>query len=62
MVAFLAYFLHVNRRETPRAVDDLLIVILGIVSLLFRQTNVFWVSVFPAAVVLVTKLQDLDGV
>ena len=30
--------------------------LLGSVSLMFRQTNIFWVAIFPAAIVLVSEL------
>lgn len=35
---------------------SLQLVLFGIVSLLFRQTNIFWVAIFPAGVVLAREM------
>ncbi|OQN96852.1 hypothetical protein B0A48_17406 [Cryoendolithus antarcticus] len=39
-----------NKRRNIR------LVVYGIVALLFRQTNIFWVAIFPAGIVLVREL------
>lgn len=38
--------------------DDLIAIVSGLVALLFRQTNIFWVAVFPAGLTVVSILKD----
>lgn len=55
IVFFMAFVSSHNAQETVwyRTVK---LVPLGIVSLMFRQTNIFWVAIFPAGMVLVQEL------
>lgn len=53
---FYWYFLRSMRSDSFSPVQGLVQVALGSVSLLFRQTNIFWVAVAPAAIVLVMEL------
>ena len=48
--------IRINRKVEHSVVDDIVIVSLGLVSLTFRQTNIFWVSVFPAAILVVSRI------
>lgn len=56
VLLFYWYILHSHRNGTPQWLRTLVLVLLGIVSLNFRQTNIFWVAIFPAGVVLVNGL------
>ncbi|KXT17038.1 hypothetical protein AC579_4353 [Pseudocercospora musae] len=49
VVVFYWYFLQIvsNRQGTVK--DAVVQVMLGVISLTFRQTNIFWVSIMPAA-------------
>jgi len=40
-----------------KATDDFKAILIGIVALLFRQTNIFWVAVFPAGLATVNTLR-----
>ena len=56
VVAFYCYFLY-SHENAPRTVTrNVVLVLLGLASLLFRQTNIFWVAVFPAGIGLVHEL------
>jgi alpha-1,2-glucosyltransferase len=37
--------------------DDFAIIVVGVMALLFRQTNIFWVAVFPAGLVVIDALK-----
>lgn len=56
VLLFYLYFLRSHHNETSPWLRIPLLVVLGTVSLLFRQTNVFWVAIFPAGIVLVNEL------
>ena len=56
VVAFYLFFLFAHRRELSPWLQTPVLVLLGSISLLFRQTNIFWVAVFPAGVVLVNEV------
>jgi len=43
-------------RGEPSFVSGLTTVVLGLASLSFRQTNIFWVSLFPAAILIISKI------
>ncbi|KAM3420811.1 hypothetical protein BST61_g4056 [Cercospora zeina] len=56
----LFYWLFLRSIVEPgfSAVDGLLQVVLGVVSLSFRQTNIFWVAVAPLALKLIVELDQ----
>lgn len=58
VVVFYWYFLQVvsNRRGTIK--DAVVQVVLGVISLSFRQTNIFWVSIMPAALSIFMNLDQ----
>jgi len=51
-------FLRTNSKRERSIVDDIVAVFSGIVALSFRQTNIFWVAVFPAGLTAVKVLQE----
>ncbi|GIZ44523.1 hypothetical protein CKM354_000771900 [Cercospora kikuchii] len=55
---FYWFFLRSIARRDLSSVDALLQVILGVASLSFRQTNIFWVAVAPLALKLVIELDQ----
>lgn len=55
---FYWFFLRSIARRDLSPVDALLQVILGVASLSFRQTNIFWVAVAPLALKLVIELDQ----
>ena len=58
MTVVMSYCLFVQSHRTRSSplVRRLVLVSQGSVSLLFRQTNIFWVAIFPAGIVLVDEL------
>lgn len=50
------HFVEVYRNNSPTLLQEVVTVLLGVVSLSFRQTNIFWVSVFPAGLLVVSKV------
>ncbi|PNS19540.1 hypothetical protein CAC42_7384 [Sphaceloma murrayae] len=56
VLVFWCYFLRVYERESLSLFQEVNLVLLGLLSLTFRQTNIFWVSVFPAAILLVSSI------
>ena len=56
VVAFYLFFLHSYRSGISSWLRTPGLILLGSISLSFRQTNIFWVAVFPAGVVLVNEL------
>lgn len=56
VLGFYNVFLYGEYNRKPLWLRGPVLVILGAVSLLFRQTNVFWVTVFPAGIVLVNQI------
>ncbi|KAG9200128.1 glucosyltransferase [Epicoccum nigrum] len=51
-------FLATTAKPQRTLSDDVLAVISGIIALFFRQTNIFWVAVFPAGLTVVSVLGD----
>lgn len=51
-------FLETIRNPQRTISDDIVAIMSGIVALLFRQTNIFWVAVFPAGLTVVEVLKD----
>ena len=56
VVTFYATLLDLDNDRHSRTWTSVKLVGIGILSLLFRQTNVFWVTAFPAGLVLVQQL------
>ena len=50
------WFLSYYRSRTSTLKSNLMLVLSGLISLTFRQTNIFWVAIFPAGLVLVNEL------
>jgi alpha-1,2-glucosyltransferase len=51
LMSYLAYIGKTNARNEVTAV------FIGILALLFRQTNIFWVAIFPAGLAVVDALK-----
>lgn len=56
VVIFYLVFTRSYQNGMPSIAQKTSILLLGLTSLLFRQTNIFWVAVFPACIVLVHEL------
>lgn len=56
VLVFHRHFLSVYTQPRSSITQDILTVILGAATLFFRQTNIFWVSVFPVGMLLVSNL------
>jgi alpha-1,2-glucosyltransferase len=60
LIVLMNYSAFLQRRKgTFSARDDLILVVLGIVALSFRQTNIFWVAVFPAGLTVIDTLRSM---
>lgn len=57
VVLFYWYFLR-DLPENHSLVRDATQILLGVLSLMFRQTNIFWVAVAPAILTLVAELDQ----
>ncbi|KAJ8118650.1 hypothetical protein OPT61_g412 [Boeremia exigua] len=51
-------FLEATAKPRRTLNDELVAVISGVVALFFRQTNIFWVAVFPAGLTVVDVLKE----
>lgn len=51
-------FLERAAKPQESILDDLLAVFIGVVALFFRQTNIFWVAVFPAGLIVIQTLKE----
>ncbi|KAF2142591.1 glycosyltransferase family 59 protein [Aplosporella prunicola CBS 121167] len=51
------YALRAQRKGASRLYSAAMTVLLGVVALFFRQTNIFWVAVFPAGLAVVQALR-----
>lgn len=60
VLAFWAYFSRV--RATWTIAQGICLTLLGLLSLTFRQTNIFWVAVFPAGLTLVDLVELKDPI
>ncbi|KAF2740727.1 alpha-1,2 glucosyltransferas-like protein alg10 [Polyplosphaeria fusca] len=49
-------------KTTWRFRDDIIYVVIGLAALAFRQTNIFWVAVYPAGLALVDALKSSDRI
>lgn len=54
LVVLLSYATFLNRSKTSSALlNSSAQVLIGVIALLFRQTNIFWVAIFPAAMAVI---------
>jgi alpha-1,2-glucosyltransferase len=61
LVVLAAYTTYLNQRRTQNyLISSLVTVNIGVLALLFRQTNIFWVAVFPAGLAVVDTLKYYD--
>ncbi|KAF2690863.1 glycosyltransferase family 59 protein [Lentithecium fluviatile CBS 122367] len=59
LAVLLSYHAFLTRRNAQsHLIHSFKIVVVGVFALLFRQTNVFWVAVFPAGLAAVDVLTD----
>ncbi|KAF3052505.1 glucosyltransferase [Didymella keratinophila] len=56
----ISYGAFLERAAKPQKsiLDDLFTVFIGVVALFFRQTNIFWVAVFPAGLTVIETLRE----
>jgi alpha-1,2-glucosyltransferase len=59
LLSYQAFLHRTGKPQSPTGniFDDLIAVSIGVVALLFRQTNIFWVAVFPAGLTVVEVLR-----
>ena len=58
LVVLFAYTAHLAGSKSQLSfISNVGVLLFGIVSLFFRQTNIFWVAVFPAGLVVVNALK-----
>ena len=50
------FCLYCNQKSTSQLVRQSVLILLGLISLMFRQTNIFWIAIFPAGVAFVSDL------
>lgn len=50
-------FLLTTKKSARTIFDDVIAVLTGVVALFFRQTNIFWVAVFPAGATVIQALK-----
>lgn len=61
LTVLLAYYAFLTRKEYKNSfVQGVIAVSVGVLALIFRQTNVFWVAVFPAGLAVANVLANLD--
>jgi alpha-1,2-glucosyltransferase len=57
LAVLLSYHVYLTQRNMPKdLMHGIRIVVVGVFAMLFRQTNVFWVAVFPAGLTVVDIL------
>ena len=56
VLIFYYYFVRSRQRQTHALVRVPILLVLGLTSLLFRQTNIFWVAIFPAGIILIEEI------
>lgn len=63
LVVLAAYSTYLSQRNTKSYfLSSLITINVGVLALLFRQTNIFWVAVFPAGLAVVDTLKRYDEV
>lgn len=61
LVVLLNYYAFVTERKAPSKLSSsVTTVVVGVIALLFRQTNVFWVAIFPAGLAVVEALKEVQ--
>ncbi|KAJ4357655.1 glucosyltransferase [Didymosphaeria variabile] len=63
LVVLAAYYTYLSQRgSTNYLVSGWLTINVGVIALLFRQTNIFWVAVFPAGLTVVDTLKRYNEI
>jgi alpha-1,2-glucosyltransferase len=58
LLVLLNYIVLMRKRTASGSLfDDFAVIVVGVMALLFRQTNIFWVAVFPAGLVVIDALK-----
>ncbi|KAL1302099.1 hypothetical protein AAFC00_002535 [Neodothiora populina] len=58
VLLFFKHFFDIHARGTPTILQAVCSVLLGLIALSFRQTNIFWVAVFPAGLVAISGMGE----
>ena len=58
VLLFSKHFFDIHQRGTPTAFQSILSVNLALTALTFRQTNIFWVAVFPIGFLAIAGLAE----
>jgi alpha-1,2-glucosyltransferase len=58
VLLFVRHLLETNSRGPSTFPQACISIILAIISLSFRQTNIFWVGLFPAALLIINALRN----
>lgn len=59
LIVLLSYSAFINKANgNSKFRDELLAFLLGLMSLLFRQTNIFWIAIFPAGLAVIDNLKS----
>lgn len=62
LAVLLSYSVYLKKSTAAGSIfDNVIAVLIGIIALLFRQTNIFWVAVFPAGLTVIETLQAVAG-
>ena len=63
LVVLAAYSTYLSqRRSATPFLSSILTINIGVLALLFRQTNIFWVAIFPAGLSVIDTLKQHDEV
>ena len=61
MASLLAYSVFLRKKTATRSMfDNVAAILVGVVALFFRQTNIFWVAVFPAGLTVIEALKSSE--
>lgn len=58
VLLFFKHFFNTHSRGMPSLLQSLVSILLGLLSLSFRQTNIFWVAVFPAGFAVIGAIAE----
>jgi alpha-1,2-glucosyltransferase len=61
LIVLLSYNVLLKGKASPGAFSDFSTIIVGLVALCFRQTNIFWVAVFPAGLGIIDALKGSES-
>jgi alpha-1,2-glucosyltransferase len=61
LIVLLSYDVFLRGKASPGAFSDFSTIIVGLVALCFRQTNIFWVAIFPAGLGVIDALKGSDS-